>query len=188
MKYLPLLSLLSLLSLFILSAVANVEKTIFLASSPTDSFPSPLPSPLLSIFPSLPLRTEINASFIEGEAWFLLQNLNRGQRYEVRICWLATQPTSFTLETFALADAGKRLLRVQNQADYFSLNDTLMQNVPPVGVDLILDPFLMNVLPRSLLPTLLYLVVISGLAVWISGFIGRQVEILIKDEKESKSQ
>ena len=36
-----------------------------------------------------------------------------------------------------------------------------MKNPPPVLVDLILDPYLFNVLPRSLVPTVGYIVVIS---------------------------
>jgi hypothetical protein len=42
------------------------------------------------------VRTTLNASFPtedapEGtESWFYLEDLRPGQRYEVRICWLAT--------------------------------------------------------------------------------------------------
>jgi hypothetical protein len=91
-----------LLTLLLQTAHANVEKTIFLA---------PTPSPLSSsnITPDLSdlgldllspenniLRTNLNASFPStakpdgAESWFLLEGLNPGQRYEVRVCWLAT--------------------------------------------------------------------------------------------------
>lgn len=80
------------------------------------------------------------------------------------------------------------LLRVFAAADYFTTNKTLMQNVPPVNVDLsepdffsrnsgelitltVLDPFLLNVLPRSLLPTGVYLIVLAVFAWYLSGHI-----------------
>lgn len=82
-----------------LPANANVEKTIFLA--PSDS---PLPSDtglddlgLERLSPLAPaLRTHLNASFpasdtpLGTESWYFLENLAAGQRYEVRICYLAT--------------------------------------------------------------------------------------------------
>lgn len=37
----------------------------------------------------------------------------------------------------------------------------MMLNPPPVDVDIILDPFLLNVLPRSLVPTIGWIVVVA---------------------------
>ncbi|CAL5866441.1 uncharacterized protein PFLUO_LOCUS649 [Penicillium psychrofluorescens] len=219
---------------------ANVEKTIFRAP-PASTIPSVEPelddlglerlSPRRSL-----LRTGLNASFPtdaapEGtDSWFFVENLKPGQRYEIRVCWLATQPTSFKLSTHPLpetiespslftslnifstarlssveshlqantiprrasshgAGGGLRdpapttnsvlFLRVQAAADYFTTDEALMRDVPPVGVDLILDPFLLNVFPRSLVPTAGWIVVVAGLAVfvaqWVSGEVGRVV-------------
>lgn len=54
-----------------------------------------------------------------------------------------------------------------------------MRDVPPVDVDLILDPFLLNVFPRSLVPTAGWIAVVAGVAVvvarWIAGEIGRVI-------------
>lgn len=54
-----------------------------------------------------------------------------------------------------------------------------MQNVPPVAVDLILDPFLFNVFPRSLVPTAGWIVLVAILAVvlgrWAVNEVGRVV-------------
>jgi sensor domain CHASE-containing protein len=63
------------------------------------------------------------------------------------------------------------LLRVLAAADYFSHHSSLMKDPPPVLVDLILDPYLYNVLPQSLVPTVGYIVVISI----ISWFVARRV-------------
>ena len=91
-----------LLSLTIASlSSANVEKTIFLGPDPV---PIPLSHPTLSdlhidtLTPSSPrsLRTRIGAKFPNsshpfGEStWLLLDNLQKDQRYEVRVCWTAT--------------------------------------------------------------------------------------------------
>ncbi|KAJ5038946.1 uncharacterized protein L3040_006620 [Drepanopeziza brunnea f. sp. 'multigermtubi'] len=148
------------------------------------------------------LRTHIRAEFPTNSSsygqtsWYLLHNLHEGRRYEVRICWAATQPTSFRLDTFELptvmetpeliaslaqysetrqreVNEGQEkdnradgpvstlLLRIFAAADYFTTNKTLMDNVPPVYVDIILDPFVFNVFPRSLLPTATYLVLVA---------------------------
>lgn len=57
------------------------------------------------------------------------------------------------------------LIHIQAAADYFTDNQTLMKDPPPVLVDLILDPYLYNVVPRSLLPTAGYLVLV-GVVTW----------------------
>ncbi|KAK9848114.1 hypothetical protein MYU51_017067 [Penicillium brevicompactum] len=218
----------------LLSAVqANVEKTIFLAPAPA-TIPSQEPSlddlGVERLSPQNPVvRTRLNTSFPttaapEGtESWFFLENLNPGQRYEVRVCWLSTQPTSFTLTTYPLSKTiedtsllsslsiytSARLaslasqpqastpkvrksldtaptsdsvlfLRVHAAADYFSTNQTLMRDVPPVAVDLILDPFLFNVFPRSLVPTAGWIIAVAVLAAvlgrWIVGEVGRVID------------
>lgn len=97
-QLLPTLGL--ILSLFTAVAQANVEKTIFLAPAPA-TVPSGEPDlddlGLERLSPQRPVvRTHLNATFPTTAApdgtdsWFFLENLNPGQRYEVRVCWLAT--------------------------------------------------------------------------------------------------
>ena len=86
-------------------AVANVEKTIFVA-------PAPVPMPLAhltladlridTLTPQTPsVNTRLAARFPTpalpaGEAtWLLLDGLAADQRYEVRVCWTATVRLSF---------------------------------------------------------------------------------------------
>lgn len=57
------------------------------------------------------------------------------------------------------------LLHIQAAADYYTDDQALMKNPPPVLVDLILDPYLYNVVPRSLVPTVGYLIVV-GIVTW----------------------
>ena len=68
-------------------------------------------------------------------------------------------------------------LRVRAEADYYSLDKQLMERVPPVVVDVVLDPYLMNVFPRSLVHTagwvLVVAVVAGGVAWWVVGEVGR---------------
>lgn len=255
-------SILTLLALLTTLATANVEKAIFIAP-PSTTIPSSGPDiddlGVERLSPEDPIvRTQLNASFPtalapEGtESWFFLENLKPGQRYEVRVCWLATvcpllpifiqsipnliltstlkQPTTFTLTTYPLSTtieditllsslsifSSARLasiktqlntntltrrttqhnlkkgspdpapttdsvlfLRVRAAADYYSADKTLMQDVPPVKVELIIDPFLWNVFPRSLVPTAGWIAVVGLVALvvarWIAGEFGRVV-------------
>lgn len=102
------------LSTLALVALANVEKTIFVAPPPPAHPPALDDLGLDTLGPENPLlRTGLNASFpvqftVHGagagagagagedekssgeESWFLLEDLSPGVRYEVRVCWLAT--------------------------------------------------------------------------------------------------
>lgn len=94
------------LTLGISLASANVEKTIFLGPEPVN-IPNQQPSlSTLNIDTLTPddwsLRTHLEAAFPTAESergtssWFILDNLTEGQRYEVRICWLATVSSFLT--------------------------------------------------------------------------------------------
>ncbi|RAL12088.1 uncharacterized protein BO97DRAFT_391087 [Aspergillus homomorphus CBS 101889] len=253
-KQLPLIPLI-LTTLLLLAPLttANVEKTIFLAPSPT-LIPNLMPPiddlglPRLS--PSHAYshhRTKLNASFPTPDSpgtdsWFFLEHLVPGKRYEVRICWLATQPTTFDLKTYTLptaletadllaaittystarlahqqhqADEDNDLallsdldeqarrdtapiadsvlfLRVRAAADYFSTDPELMANVPPVLVDVILDPYLGNIFPRSLVPTAAWVVVVAVGAVlvgrWVVAELGRVVDTIASEDEQGQKQ
>ncbi|KAK0634637.1 hypothetical protein B0T17DRAFT_485745 [Bombardia bombarda] len=236
---------LSLVWLWMQTALANVEKTIFLGPETVNV---PLVHPTLSdlhidtLRPSQnasSLRTRLEAEFPtaipkprfpneRGKAtWLLLDDLTPGQRYEVRVCWAATQPTSFTVNTYELEtvwstpelitslweysisrqpttaeedrdqkprihrpeksvmagveekEASLLFLQIVSAADYFTTNATLMANVPPVDVDIILDSFLLNVLPRSLLPTIAYIVVVAVASLFLSRRVLAWIQTLI---------
>lgn len=75
------------------------------------------------------------------------------------------------LHNTARQDAGERkasvlLLEIRAAADYFTANKELMANPPPVMVDLILDPYLLNLVPQSLLPTAAYIVLVA-VVTWV---------------------
>ncbi|KAL6892302.1 hypothetical protein GGI43DRAFT_413671 [Trichoderma evansii] len=219
---LPFLSLLS-------PTHANTEKAIFIGPEPItlSNLPPALEGqniPILGPSTRWSIRTNLTRVFPlpqeekeeeeeQGYAsWLLLDNLTPGQRYELRVCWSALQPTAFTLDTYTLSTifstpsllqsltqhttstqqlgdeegylekrsnypltaangSSVLLLRVLAAADYFSHHSSLMKDPPPVLVDLILDPYLYNVLPQSLVPTVGYIVVISI----VSWFVARWV-------------
>ena len=96
----PLFLICLLLGVGISLVSANVEKTIFLGPEPVNI---PQQHPTLSdlnidlLTPETwSLRTHVEAIFPTAElekgksTWLILDNLTEGQRYEVRICWLAT--------------------------------------------------------------------------------------------------
>ncbi|PSN68472.1 hypothetical protein BS50DRAFT_492524 [Corynespora cassiicola Philippines] len=220
----PIAGLLALVTHFAWTVNANVEKAIFLGPSPVTIPPnvhpsldnlllhplSPLLSPILET--RLPVQFPSAAAPHGLDSWYVLRDLDVGQRYEVRICWPATQPTDFWLDTFSLtevfdtpdlisslaryseqrqgpaledADLDKReappssqailFLRIQAAASYYSTNRTLMEHPPAVDVDIILDPFIFNVLPRSLAPVGGYITVVAIGAWFLSGFIYRWI-------------
>jgi len=50
-----------------------------------------------------------------------------------------------------------------------------METVPPVAVDVILDPYVFNIFPKSLLPTGLYILLIASGAWFLSDLISRSL-------------
>ena len=205
--------------LFATLAIANTEKAIFVAPPPTvtpDAGPTfddlhldSLSPDQLSLRLSLPVAFPSEAEPQGLDSWYLLEGLSEGQRYEVRTCWAAVQPTAFTIDTFnimhvfdtsslitSLADfsesraqqppletkqrSGARqgsilFLRIQSGADYHTTNETLMRHPPPVDVDIILDPYLANVFPQSLVPTAGYITVLAAGSWFLSGAIWNRV-------------
>ncbi|KAI2642048.1 hypothetical protein GGS21DRAFT_287944 [Xylaria nigripes] len=216
----------------------NTEKTIFLGPSPVDvqsTYSKLNHLRLAHLSPEdFTIRTHLEAEFPgigskHGRAsWLVLNNLTEGQRYEVRVCWSATQPTAFRLEAYELdtvfgtpdlisdlseyastlqsnienyvdtssqALARKErdsvvLLRVFAAADFYTRNHTLMKDVPSVHVDIILDPFVSNLLPRSLLPTVMYIMVVAIVSwfagKWISSRVSQIASGLAKQETKSQ--
>ena len=68
-------------------------------------------------------------------------------------------------------EASLLFLRIRAKADYFTTNATLMSSPPPVDVDVILDPFVGGVLPRSLAPTVVYVLGVAA----VSWFVAKMV-------------
>ncbi|KAI8957933.1 hypothetical protein F5Y11DRAFT_61886 [Daldinia sp. FL1419] len=218
--------------LYSLTAVvyANTEKSIFLGPPPASI---PLSHPTLDnlhvdiLTPTNgAIRTHVEAQFPNissphGKAtWLVLDDLTEGQRYEVRVCWAATQPTDFKINIHELQtllevpellsglseysqsrrspagdprlrsrpttvtqtlrsgrEASVLFLQILAAADYYTMDKSLMRNVPPVYVDIILDPFVFGVLPQSLLPTVGYIAVVA-VASW---FIAQYISIRIRN-------
>lgn len=81
------------------------------------------------------------------------------------------------------------LLRLHAAASYYSTNRTLMLHPHPVDVDIstlsfnaytlsgltcvVLDPFLLNVFPQSLVPVAIYITLVAVFAYLLSGYIYR---------------
>ncbi|KAI0011658.1 hypothetical protein F4779DRAFT_571577 [Xylariaceae sp. FL0662B] len=84
--------------------------------------------------------------------------------------------TSSTRDLKSGREASVLFLRILTAADYYTMNKTLMVDVPPVFVDIILDPFVLNVLPRSLVPTVGYIIVVA-ITSW---FLARQISTWIR--------
>ncbi|KAF3479424.1 uncharacterized protein GIQ15_06400 [Arthroderma uncinatum] len=209
-----------LITLFVGLTLANVEKTMFISPNLDEEHSALLNIiDLKTLSPSAPsIREHLEAEFPTAavpsgrRSWFRLDGLVPGQRYEVRVCWVATQPTAFALSTYEPSqiarspklmssmtqfaeskgnDIGQRhppsrettgsspagatlFLVIDTAADYFTANQSLMANAPPVLVDIILDPYIFNILPTSLVPTLGYIAASAILAWFLSQYIWLQ--------------
>ncbi|TQV97995.1 hypothetical protein V2A60_006304 [Cordyceps javanica] len=235
-----------MLAAFTGHVTANADKIIFTGPEPVTY---PLASPSLDdlnldvIRPgNLSIRTHLSRVFhddsdpeLKGKprgraSWFLLDDLTPGQRYELRVCWAAIEPTEFTIDVHELdsvwetpdlilslanyssarqadaedqtpqvrrrgqspADAKERkssllLLQVHAAADYFSHHPELMSKPPPVLVDLILDPYFLNVVPESLLLTAGYVVLVSVATFFLARWItNRMTSIAMTEERLAK--
>ena len=94
------LIILPILILWIAVVLGNVEKTIFLGPAAVPASQQRQQLDLLRLDVLQPsrsmLRRQLKSTFPtrsdpKGTAsWFLLEGLTEGQRYEVRVCWLAT--------------------------------------------------------------------------------------------------
>ncbi|KAM3498632.1 hypothetical protein MY11210_009662 [Beauveria gryllotalpidicola] len=237
-----------LLATFTRHVTANADKIIFMGPEPVTY---PLSSPSLAdlnldvIGPaSLSIRTSLSRIFhndsdpeLRGKprgraSWFILDDLTPGQRYELRVCWAAIEPTEFTMDVYELdkvwetpdlmlslanyastrqadvegvtpqihrrrgssTDAKERkasllLLQVHAAADYFSHHQELMRNPPPVLVDLILDPYLLNVVPESLILTAGYIVIVAVATFFLARWIAnRMTAIAVTEDRGPKKR
>ena len=202
-------------TLWIALTLANVEKTIFKtqkSARPISAF-NHITSQLGRLSPSqtalqntIEVSSPLQSTQDQGTAsWLLLDGLEEDRRYEARVCWLATQPTSFSLQTLepvevlesetlfsslkSYANSSERhflsvppaldshslFLRISAKADYHSSSANLVSQPPPVHTEIILDPFVFNLLPRSLIPHSISIVSLSLLAWLLSGIIWRSV-------------
>ncbi|CAK7227563.1 hypothetical protein SCUCBS95973_006582 [Sporothrix curviconia] len=214
-----------------IGVAANVEKTIFVAGHGEKGG---LRSDIVNALPRLTpagnaWRTGLEAVFPwteaypdNGTTWALLDDLSEGQRYELRVCWAATQPTAFWVDVydFAAVQADHELARSLDKfveqrgsefkssgsssfspsttsllvkilavADFVAANRSAMQpgSIPPVLTDVILDPFLFNVLPRSLVPVVGAILAVAGVSAWLArGAILPGLRAVAVDGREDK--
>jgi hypothetical protein len=75
------------------------------------------------------------------------------------------------------------LVQVQSAADFFSTNKTLTNNPPTVDVDIILDPYVGNIFPRSLIPTAAYIVFLAVGSFLLSSTTWRWLQPSVSDKQ-----
>ena len=73
-------------------------------------------------------------------------------------------------------------------ADYFADDKELMKNPPPVLVDLHLDPYVLNVLPRSLVPAVGFVAVVAAASFFLARFAGNRLQAGALSDDESKKR
>ncbi|EGU83899.1 hypothetical protein FOXB_05613, partial [Fusarium oxysporum f. sp. conglutinans Fo5176] len=86
-------------------------------------------------------------------------------------------------------EASILLLQIKASADYFTDDAALMKDPSPVHVDLILDPYLYGIVPRSLVPAAGYLVLVGAVAWFVSRSIASKLQtIAVTTDGANKKQ
>jgi hypothetical protein len=62
-----------------------------------------------------------------------------------------------------------------------------MEDVPPVVVDIILDPFIFNVFPQSLTYTALYLAIVALASIFIAKFVSDWIQAVARTGQDKKN-
>ncbi|KAF3210562.1 hypothetical protein TWF192_002368 [Orbilia oligospora] len=187
------------------SANANTEKIIFsVPDSPNSALESVIDGPKFNVIgllspaespEKLLLRTELprelpSESAPHGiDSWVHLKGLKPGARYEARICWAATAPSDFWLSVHSPLDYKYNsdvYLKISAIAAYYTTNATLMDRPEPVLVDIILDEFLLGVLPRSLLNVGLFIVIMAGVAWYAGSQVVQWLDVITKKGLKDK--
>ncbi|KAF3174820.1 hypothetical protein TWF788_008623 [Orbilia oligospora] len=187
------------------SANANTEKIIFsVPDSPNSALESVIDEPKFNVIgllspaespEKLLLRTELPREFPSESAphgidsWVHLKGLKPGARYEARICWAATAPSDFWLSVHSPLDYKYNsdvYLKISAIAAYYTTNATLMDRPEPVLVDIILDEFLLGVLPRSLLNVGLFIVIMAGVAWYAGSQVVQWLDVITKKGLKDK--
>ncbi|KAF5629307.1 hypothetical protein F52700_7626 [Fusarium sp. NRRL 52700] len=75
-------------------------------------------------------------------------------------------------------EASVLLIQIKSSADYFTNDAALMKDPSPVHVDLILDPYLYGLIPRSLVPAAGYLVLVGAVAWLVSRSIVSKLQTI----------
>ncbi|EXM30329.1 GPI-Mannosyltransferase II co-activator, Pga1 [Fusarium oxysporum f. sp. vasinfectum] len=86
-------------------------------------------------------------------------------------------------------EASILLLQIKASADYFTDDAALMKDPSPVHVDLILDPYLYGIVPRSLVPAAGYLILVGAVAWFVSRSIASKLQtIAVTTDGANKKQ
>lgn len=64
------------------------------------------------------------------------------------------------------------------------MNQSMMENPPPVFVDIILDPYLFNIFPRSLLPTAMYIIILAIGGWYLAKYISALIQTIGQLDKD----
>lgn len=80
------------------------------------------------------------------------------------------------------------LLSISVAADYYTTDVALMSNPSPVLVDIILDPFIFNVFPRSLVPTAGYITIVAIGSFFVARFMSRYLAMVAKTDVQKKDK
>jgi hypothetical protein len=63
-----------------------------------------------------------------------------------------------------------------------------MKHVPPVLVDIILDPYLFNLFPKSLVPTAGYLLMVTIISWYLAMYVAKWLQMVARADEQKKNE
>lgn len=157
------------------SVCANTEKVVFRADQPTaaiSGFTTITPDDIGvgRLVDSIAFPLPLNGSQMRH---YLLQGLTTHWKYEFRICWPASTPTRFDLEIVDPSTIATKDMIEQRSSSQVLIRVTATPDIVPfreldafvTTFELILDPLLFGVLPRTIVYPAILIVVVALFAV-----------------------
>ncbi|KAL2759526.1 hypothetical protein ACRALDRAFT_2023707 [Sodiomyces alcalophilus JCM 7366] len=121
-----------------------------------------------------------------GDVWEdpeLASSLVQSGRGQEAVSDDGQEPLPFQPYDGAMGYPSAIFLRVRAAADYYSEDAARMAQVEPPLVDIIMDPYVLGIIPESLMSTVAYVIVIAVLAILLSRHIVSRIRRLIGTDK-----
>ena len=93
------------------------------------------------------------------------QTSTNSQRNMEAILARATETTDASKHVSRQPIKTQILLRIVATTNYFTDDAILMRNVPPTAIEIILDPWVGGLVPATVVPILVYVLAVAGVAV-----------------------
>lgn len=125
---------------------------------------------LYNVFRSSHVQVVFPSFESEGHDYYQITG-QPGRKYEVRVCWAASDPLNFQLDY--LDESG--LLKVRYLPEYYSHLTELRDKPLPAKYELVMNPMLFDILPSDIVVTIVQVIVGALGTFAVSGYLLRYI-------------